>query len=233
MNLLDRANSFLKGSGRKLALTVVPLAILAAPAAKAVTTVPSLPPVFNLVFSGWSASGGATVSGGGNLGAEPLPVYNRIQGISLYSDETVGDLFCFGSGCSGNLRFSWEGDFGTGPWPSSGTPIPVHWEFTASPEFSWTVSYNVGLGTTVSDSGSAASGSTVSGSDTVTAGGSDYWSASILLSWNTDGEGSFSAIVPQGRSDDLNSTPEPASLLLIGPGLGLLLLKRRYARRTT
>jgi hypothetical protein len=226
MNLLDRANSFLKGSGKKLALTVVPLAMLAAPAARAVAV-----STFNVTDWSLIPSSGASVSSG-SLYWETVYLPWGTNGISLYSDEITGDLTCGGSACQGILVLDWSGDLGS-PSLSPGQPILLHWDFSASPDFTWAVFYDVG-GNTASFSGrdTVAGGSTVEGWGSLMAGSGSTWEASITFNWDVQGdESGFSVTVPGGFSDDLDPSPEPATFLLLGPALGLLVLKRRRARR--
>jgi len=231
MDLLNRANSFLKGSGRKLALTVVPLAILAAPAAQA-----SLSPVPGFHFD----SGGATAPGTGlpNGGSDlvhwdQLPSFQGVPGISLYADTISGLLDCeVGEPCG--VTINWSGNLGGATFPG---PVPVSWDFTASPDFTWYVVFDVG-GNSVdagSKKGTVAGGTWVSGVSSVVAGSDNSWSADLFIGWSPGAASSYSVTVPGRRSLDFNgaddAVPEPASLLLLGPALGLLLLQRRRARR--
>ncbi len=233
MNLLDRANSFLRGSGKKLALTVVPLAILAAPAAKATQALPSVfqirhsgVEVYNAVYSGGDlfSEGMGTSVGGFYNGIRLYTSASGIEGvISCGEAETCDEA---------ELDFSWGGPFMAGHVPDAGQAILVRWDFSSDLAYDWEVDYAVRT-EWASYSGSAAAGATASGSGVAYAGGiGDVWLATIEIYWTGVPNGStFQVIVPERDSDDLNLAPEPATLLLLGPALGLLLLKRRRARR--
>lgn len=229
MNLLDCANALLKGSGQKPALTVLALAILAAPAAKAISTTD-----FTVIESGVVATG---IPSGYVIGWDALPPYQGVSGISLYADGIAGDLPCYeGRGCSGAAAIYWMGNFAGGV-PSFPGPVPLSWEFSASPQFTWYVTFDVGRSQVIEGqlNPATAGGSTVSGATSVLAGSTNFWLVQLNVSWNDVSDSRYSVQIPRHLTLDVNNfddaVPEPATLLLVGPALGLLLLKSRRARR--
>ena len=59
----------------------------------------------------------------------------------------------------------------------------------------------------------------------------NQWSLALNLSWGGLTGDTFTLTIPQNSVDINSAVPEPASLLLIGPALALLLLKRARAAR--
>lgn len=119
---------------------------------------------------------------------------------------------------------------------SAGT-VPVAWDFTLSnadlPELYWSVQFQMTVGNQpysfVQTGTTTTTGDTVSGTGSinVTTGGEagDYLIDLYVLSSSP-----FTLTIPGSGTLDLNpssATPEPATLLLIAPGVGVVLLLRR------
>lgn len=142
---------------------------------------------------------------------------------------------------TGALTFS-DGNSGSGTLAAG--IVPVSWDFNVNPVLgqdpiiNWSVNFTIDTGSgpaTFSQSGSASTGSTVTGSGSITID-SPVTLTGWSMSLNTSPSGSFTygVQIPGLTTLDLNpqsSVPEPASLLLIAPGLGALLFLRRRKRR--
>lgn len=235
MNSLERARQFLAQKASRLALAIVPLAALAisTPSAKArpITT------------SGSFASnpGDCFVTGTGAAGSCGTSIAGAVGG-----NTNLNWIAMFGSGnavgSGDTLDFSADAP-GSGTLPAGS--VPVAWDFTVNqltsqdPTVDWNVAFRIVMSTTGSpysftQSGSASTGSVVSGTGSIIipSGGS---LVSFIMDLNTSASGGgfpYGINIPGGATLDLNPAPEPASLLLIAPGLGALLFLRRKKRQS-
>ena len=229
MNSLDRAKAFLKGRGAKLALAVIPLATIAVSTAQAVRQVG---PVFGPPASGsgvsYSCSG---CSFNPNFAITTLPLFNGAQGIRVsgpasFTANSPGDY---------NLYLQFSGVVGGGSFGSA--TMPVDYLFSVDPgngTFThWNLEFGVSetpstyLSFTTSGAGSGSQPVDISGTGTITgllAGQPYAWNINLTLDWTANATG---ATLNLDLPLDIGSVPEPASILLVGPGIGLLMLVRR------
>lgn len=233
MNSLERARHFLAQKASRLALAIVPLAALAiaTPSARAGSIVATsgsfatTPEACHI--SGTGSSGACTTTSESSVGGDA-----NINWVSMSGTGTTTGTLAFGDANSGS---------GTLP---AGT-IPVSWLFDVNqisaqdPMIDWSITFNISIGSGIllfSQSGSASTGSVVSGSGLINNPSSTSLSGWSMLLDTAPSGGSFTygITIPGRATVDLNpqsSAPEPASLLLIGPGLGALLYLRRRKRR--
>lgn len=237
MTSLARAKRYLAQKASRLALAVVPLAALAVstPQAKAIPAGPLL------------TGGDCTVSGG--LGSFTGSC-DTAQVNATGGDGSLNWIEMFGSGSllnsdgsGGFLNFNAGDDALSTVIPSG--QIPVGWGFSISPvnpdlepSLNWMVTFSIftsGGSGSFTQSGSALAGSNVRGSGAIVfASSQDVIGWRAVLDTNTGGNAfGYSINIPGKKSLDLNqqtAAPEPASLLLLAPGLGALLFLRRKKR---
>jgi hypothetical protein len=150
----------------------------------------------------------------------------------LYANQTLNAAAGFNT-----LVLDWSGSVSNASGMSGGS-IPVAWNFSITPSvsssggglsYSLLASFNGGLFTTL------ASGA-LSNTGTQAIQGLGNWSLSGPTSYdiqlqvnesNAFAGDSIAVDVPAGSTIDINAAPEPSSLLLLGPGVALLLLRRR------
>lgn len=243
MNSLERARKFIAGKSAKLALSVVPLAAIAfsaIPSAQAGAITP-------ITFS----SGSCNVGSGSGV---CVAAQNANPGTDVNSPWV--QVFSSGAITpDSNKAISLSGGGSATGSTTTGEVIPISWDFfinSGSSSGSVFYALNIGLGGSgggfAGTQTTAAIGSEVTGSTmiTIASGGSvDDFSFSLEIFGNgfpsqqpagfssVIAEPPFSLTIPGGSTLDFNpgvaspSTPEPASLLLVGAGGVLLFLKKR------
>jgi hypothetical protein len=232
MNLLEFSRRFLLKKTRALVLTAAPLAVVAAGA---------IPAQAGVVFSfgncalhtlADTTSGGCS---GSTVGTQP----NGSNGLHLTGDATgFSTLSSLGVM---DLVMDWTGT-------ATGTPgdaLPLSWNFTPTVgttsvtdvnsqtdstglTFALTFRFNGSLTNSASNS-RLTSGVPVTGSDSVTLNSAvTSWEVILAVTDTVATSNTTLRIqVPDSSVDINNSVPEPASVLLIAPGLAYLVLRRR------
>jgi hypothetical protein len=239
VNSFERARRFIAGKATKLALAVIPIAaitVIALPPAQASGIILD-PGGDDACYLLVGLSGSCSVSQAGEVGGDPNANWIQVSSPALTPFD-------------GSLAVGVFGTANGGP-AYTGEMIPVSWDFTVdNPDditdggaVTWYLDLgiygNSGCGsggvceTDALDSGTAAIGSEVTGTDfiAVTAGGEvDGYTIQLDVTDNADDP--FTVTVPLGGTIDLNPqsapvAPEPASFLLAGAGGALLLLRRK------
>lgn len=234
MNSLERARQFLSQKASRLALAIVPLAALAisTPSAKA-GSITATSGSFATIPDGCAVSGTGATGSCATIWEGPVGGNSNINWVAMAGNGST----------DGTLTFT-DGNSGSGTLPAGS--VPVSWLFDVNnlavqdPTVNWTVTFSINTGSgsiSFSQSGSASTGSVVSGSGSI-----DNPSLTELFTWSmslstapSGGSFPYSIVIPGLATMDLNpvsSVPEPASLLLIAPGLGALLYLRRRKRQS-
>jgi hypothetical protein len=243
MNYVSKAKELILKTARTTALVIVPLA--AAVSAHAGTV---LLPTGNAACSTNIPSGSCP---GGDTQLADLG--SGIAGVSLFMNSG-SQTFFFSSGSGAGLDLALTDSGVLGGSIAGGTSLPVGWNFTLTSLSgsigSWTLTFELGSTFGGSDYGSvgvsgSGAGTFASPLPTTTfltiasggiASGSTLFEEAILV-FNASTGGSFADVeinVPKGSSFDFNSvpgtsTPEPATLGIMGAGLAFLgaMLRRR------
>ena len=257
-NYVARAKALLGGETRKIALKVIPLALVAMAVNAGTVSFPALTGVNPVSGGGAPASFASATSGGSIIGPTSFSFsafspLNGFGGGKVYGGTTwssTSGFFFTGEG----LRWVANGP-AQGQIPSGGLTIPVGVQFALTDAqglpLGWSISYQVnyagGGSATGGSSGSLGSGGgAVDYTDSLSfAGGKTLIGYTVEIDgWLTSGS-IPSDILPDGtvmvvldvpaNSIDFNKppsgVPEPATMLLVVPVLGLaFLLKRRRKR---
>ncbi len=226
MSSPERSERFLAKQATRLALAVLAFATLA------VST-----PLANAgVILGYGGSDCDAALGSGTCSTVQESSTGGNPGVNWVAMAGSGTATYISGPDNYYLEFTTFTD-SNGAYLSAGT-IPVAWNFTLSnatlPNLYWSVQFQITVGgdtySFVQTGTTTTTGDTVSGTGSinVTAGGeaSDY-----LIDLYTLSSAAYTVTVPGSGTLDLNpatsSTPEPGTLLLIAPGVGVLLLLGR------
>jgi len=238
-NYLDQAKSFLGGRGAKLALRIAPLALMAAGAVHAGTI--TFTPTSGGVSGTCTGCGDNFASAGGSASSNSIT-----NGISFYGSGGVLGA----SGGTEGILFSYTGTAsGTGP-----ATLNISWDFSgniglssssvgaqALAQYDYDLLFAFNGGTPVTCTGCSgtglANGTAVDGSGTVSvpSGTISSYTADFEFTFSPDNEDETLNIdIPQNLSIDVTNAatgvPEPSTLLLMIPGLGLLGVVARRRR---
>ncbi|MCU1326388.1 MAG: hypothetical protein JWN34_1758 [Bryobacterales bacterium] len=255
MDSLQRARTFIAAGAGKLALAIIPLAAAAItampaqagfvqPAQFAGTCEVSSSNGFavNVNGSGGFCSADSTSTPGANSGANSFSVYGTNRAYSFgASGSSFGLTYTaalFDSNIAGDAS-----SIASGPQATVATgSVPLAWDFTLTgsdpqAEIRYSLSFTTG-GITYSpfgEYGVAVSGQRVSGSGLFT--GFDGFGPSVFVTFSASTDtgasgGQYLDVdVPGGQTLDFNvataEAPEPASLFLIVPALGMLFIRRK------
>jgi hypothetical protein len=222
MTLFERAQGFIQRRARTVALGIVPLASLGALASSAHATAVLDPATCSVSFIG--GPGSATGSCSSSFISQGINLFG-----SGHAATSGGTLY--------GLLFDWTGT-GSG---DNVDPIPVSYNFTATPAQIGSVDYSLQFFIN-GQSQLTLNGSATAETNYVTVGSSALNFAGTVSSYEVKlslTQSSFS--FPNGITADvpdpngiqitpLASTPEPVSLLLVlsGGGLMLLLSRRKH-----
>ena len=242
---IERAKHFIQSKGRALALTLIPLASLAAIAVPANASSVTVTGGLTLDASTCSVNAtGGTKSGGSSCTVGQMSAQNGIVGGTL---SGTGSATEGPSGGSLNLDFAAQG-FASGT-TFAGEQFPIRYDvlFTDT-DLTDTLTYTLNLVftttggpvgvppitgniTLVNGMGSLSNSTsfTIPSAFSVT-----QYAVSFSVTDSTEGaNGTLSVNIPQGASIDLggtalSGTPEPATFSLVGSAIaGLLFLRRR------
>jgi hypothetical protein len=225
---LDRAKQFIAQKAHKLAIAAAPLAALA------LST--------GIAHAGTLSPGNCYVSTNGGSGS---CTFNS-NGTGTAGDLTWIQMSGFGSAGSGGFLDFGNSGSGVASGSVSAETIPVSWSFTVSGSnmAADPVYYSIQLGLLYSIGSGGSTEVDFRQSGSWTAPGLETFSASFsvpavaLTGWDiglytSDNDSSYSINIPGGSTVDLNpgaTTPEPASMLLMGAGGAALLVMRRRKR---
>ncbi len=232
MTSIERARRFIQSKGRTIALTLVPLASLAAITAPAKASSVSFTPA--------NCNATAVGSGSASCVVNQLPAANGITGLTMSGMGTVSNL----SGTTAELGVQFDtsgsasGSFGPGT-------LPYRYDFIIGNSNGDTLEYilNTDIYTTgktldfqvvqtTSGSGtvSANTGLVIPSNVTITG----YYFDIDLSDMNSSPNQTLSLNVPAGQSVDLggasttSTTPEPATISLVGSAIaGLMFWRKR------
>lgn len=232
MNLLERAKGYVAAKASKIALTVVPLAALAAiavPAHAVSVSGATFSPTSCVVSVGsGSCSDDQASAIGGNTSANWL---------ELFTNGVV-----FPGGINEEVQLSVSGS--ASGFFSSGQNIPVAWDFFISGPSGGSVNWDV-LFQVFTRSGSfsvdpsntanipnGGAPTEVNGSSSLFVGSSSITGYGIQLTVTDPNFDSYGVSVPGGGTIDFNpsSVPEPSSIALAVSGILGLLVRRRKKR---
>jgi hypothetical protein len=221
MTLLERAQGFIQRRARTVALGIVPLASLGVLASSAHATAVLDPATCSVSFIG--GPGSATGSCSSSFISQGINLFG-----SGHSATSGGTLY--------GLQFDWTGT-GSG---DNVDPIPVSYNFTATPAQTGSVDYSLQFfingqnQLTINGSATAATNYVTAGSSALNfAGTVSNYEVKLALTQSFTFPNGITANVPDPNGiqiTPLASTPEPMSLLLVlsGGGLMLLLSRRKH-----
>jgi hypothetical protein len=235
LNLLERAKGYVAAKASKIALTVVPLAALAAitvPAhATAVSGVTLIPTSCVVSIGSGSCTDDQASTIGGNTHANWLELFTT---GAVSPGGGNDEVLLFASGSASGLF-------------SSGQTIPVAWDFFINGNSGGTVNWDV-LFQVFTSSGSSSidpsntadipnggPATEVQGTSSLFVGASSITGYGLQLTVIGPNSDPYSVTVPGGGTIDFNqstqsATPEPSSLALAVSGLLGLLVSRRKKR---
>jgi hypothetical protein len=243
MTSLQKAKAFFESKGKKLALAVAPLAMIAASA---------VPAHAGLVVSPFPTGPGGSITGGngvasGGLFASPVIGSNGLPGLSITGGATETATSSGGT----TLTFSYAGSVGPAFQSFFPSSVPIEWHFLATPSnnsnISWNLTYSFWDASTLTSDPPNTTGG-FSGSALNVLGGTSAefqglgdvnlpatlanFQVDLNVLWDANGAGAtLNLDIPTGSLDLNTPAPEPGSYLLMGAGMGLLLLRARRKSR--
>ena len=225
MTSVERAKAFLSGTGKRLALTIVPLAV-AVVSANAASFTPA-------------SSGNFNTGCSGGLGQPAILTTNTLQAASVGAGVTIfGNMTCSGIDNFGTATTVHDDAIG-----GSAAPIPVSYDFTVSSTAGpgsgfWVLDFQFFTSDPNTIQKTYTGNTTdpvshITGLDTIDIGSATLTGYQVYLVafWGPPAEFSqdLSVEIAAININADTAVPEPGVFLLTGSGLALLLAK--YARK--
>jgi hypothetical protein len=243
MTSLQKAKAFFESKGKKLALAVAPLAMIAASA---------VPAHASLVVSPFPTGPGGSIAGGngnvsGSLFASAVTGSNGLPGLSITGSATETATNSGGT----TLTFSYAGSVGASFQNFFPSSVPIEWHFFATPsnasDINWNLTYSFWDPSTPTSNPPNTTGG-FNGSALNVQGGTSAefqglgdvnlpatlanFRVDLNVLWSANGPGSTLTVnIPTGSLDLNTPAPEPGSYLLMGAGMSLLVLRARRKSR--
>jgi hypothetical protein len=245
MTSLQRARAFFESKGKKLALAVAPLAMVAASAVPAHATVVVSP--FPIGSGGSVSVVGGTGSVSGSLFGAAIIGSNGLPGLSVTGTATATATNSGGT----TLTFTYGGAVPSlfqNFFPAS---VPIEWHFITTPsnttDIAWLLTYSFWDNATPTGNAPSTAGS-FSGSALNVLGGTsaDFqglgdvnlpsnlanFRVDLNVSWTAASPGSTLTVdIPTGSLDLNTAAPEPGSYVLMSAGMALLVFRARRKAR--
>jgi PEP-CTERM motif len=243
MTSLQKAKAFFESKGKKLALAVAPLAMIAASA---------VPAHASLVISPFPSGPGGSITGGngsasGGLFATPVIGSNGLPGLSITGSAVETATNSGGT----TLTFSYAGSIPEAFQSFFPSSVPIEWHFLVTPsnntDISWNLTYSFwDASTPISDPPNTTGGFSGSALNVLGGTSADFqglgdvnlpatlanFRVDLNVLWSANGPGSTLTVdIPTGSLDINTPAPEPGSYLLMGAGMGLLALRARRKSR--
>jgi len=247
MTSLQRAKAFSESQGKKLALVVAPLAMIAAAAIPAQASVAPISPFPTGPSGVIGAVGGSGGSVTGILVGSPVVGSNGLPGLSVTGTGTETAINSGGT----TLTFSYGGPVDPAFQNSFPASLPIEWHFIAAPsnttDINWQLTYSF-WDTATSTANPANTTGQFTGAALNVAGGTSVdfhglgdvnlpgslanFHIDLNVSWSAAGPGSTLTVdIPTGSLDLNPPTPEPGSYLLMSAGIALLVFRARRKAR--
>lgn len=245
MTSLQKAKAFFESRGKKLALAVAPLAMIAAAAVPAHAIVVATPFPIGSGGSVGVIGGGGSVSG--SLVGAPVVGANGLPGLSITGTGTETAVNSGGT----TLTFSYGGPVGLAYQNSFPASLPIEWHFIATPsnttDITWLLTYSFwDSGTPTNNPPSTTGGFSGSALGVVGGTSADFQGLGVVnlpgnlanfrvdlnVAWSASSPGSTLTVdIPTGSLDLNTPAPEPGSYVLMSAGMALLVFRARRKAR--